>query len=72
MKCPKCNREMGIDDRDSDYMSYNNLPVLTKRTTWWLCDHCGCSAIQESSICYSDVNGKELELDEYMEDEDYE
>ena len=70
MKCPKCNREMCIDDRDSDYMAYNNLPVLTNRTTWWLCDHCGYNAIQETKIEYFDVHCKKLELDEYIDYEE--
>lgn len=72
MVCPKCNKEMRIDDRDSDYMAFNNLSVLTNRTNWWVCNHCGYNAIQETKIEYFDVNGEKLELDEYIEnDEDY-
>ena len=70
MKCPKCNKEMAIDDRDSDYKAYNNLPVLVDRTTWWICDNCGCSATAEAHINYFDVNGANLELDEYVENEE--
>ncbi len=64
MICPKCGKEMTVDDTDCDYKEYNGRKVLIEKSCWLVCEKCNLSGYYNTKLSYSEPNGEELKLDE--------